>query len=72
MISKPATDSTLSLRPAYALPTHLSRSAFNCMNVAAVFAPEKVYECSGSVAFNCVFKFQFAAATRTIAHEWFF
>jgi hypothetical protein len=42
------------------------------MNVAAVFAPEKVYECSGSVAFNCVFKFQFAAATRTIAHEWFF
>ena len=35
------------------------------MNVAAVFAPKKVYECSGSVAFNCVPKLQFAAATRT-------
>ena len=38
---------------------------FNCINAAAVFAPEKVYECSGSVAFNCVPKLQFAAATRT-------
>ena len=35
------------------------------MNAAAVFAPEKVYKCSGSVAFNCVPKLQFAAATRT-------
>ena len=35
------------------------------MNVAAVFAPEKIYGCSGSVAFNCVPKFQFAAATQT-------
>jgi hypothetical protein len=40
-------------------------SAFNGMNAAAVFAPEKVYKCSGSVAFNCVPKLQFAAATRT-------
>jgi len=35
------------------------------MNAAAVFAPEKVYRCSGSVAFNCVPKFQFAATART-------
>ena len=41
------------------------RSVFNSINVAAVFAPEKMYGCSGSVAFNCVPKFQFAAATRT-------
>ncbi|MGA7167052.1 MAG: hypothetical protein WBX37_24350, partial [Pseudolabrys sp.] len=40
-------------------------SVFNCMNAAAVFAPEKIYGCSGFVAFNCVPKFQFAAATRT-------
>jgi hypothetical protein len=36
------------------------------MNVAAVFAPEKVYGCPGSVAFNCVPKFQFAATTRAL------
>jgi hypothetical protein len=35
------------------------------MNVAAVFAPEEIYGCSGSVAFNCVPKFQFAATART-------
>ena len=40
-------------------------SVFNCMNVAAVFAPKKVYGCPGSVAFNCVPKLQCAAATRT-------
>ena len=44
---------------------HLSGSAFSCMNVAAIFAPEKVYQCPGAEAFNRLFKLQFAAATRT-------
>ena len=39
-------------------------SVFNCMKVAAVFAPKKVYGCSSSEAFNCVHKFQCAATTR--------
>ena len=33
--------------------------------MAAVFAPEKVYECASSDAFNCLPKSQFAAAMRT-------
>ena len=40
-------------------------STFDRMNVAAVFAPKKVYGCSGSHAFNCDPKFQSVAATRT-------
>ena len=40
-------------------------SVFNSMNVAAVFAPEKVEGCAGSVALNCVPERQFAATTRT-------
>ena len=47
------------------MKTHLVRSPFNCVNVAAVFAPEKIYGCSGAEAFNCLPKFQFAAATLT-------
>jgi hypothetical protein len=35
------------------------------MNVAAVFAPKKVYGCSGYQGFNCDLKIQRAAATRT-------
>jgi hypothetical protein len=35
------------------------------MNVAAVFAPKKVYGCSGSEAFKSVPKLQCAAAART-------
>ena len=38
---------------------------FNRMNVAAVFAPKKVYGCSGYQGFNCDLKIQRAAATRT-------
>jgi hypothetical protein len=37
------------------------------MNVAAVFAPKKVYGCSGFGAFNSVLKLKFAATTRARA-----
>jgi hypothetical protein len=37
----------------------------NCTNVTTVGAPEKVYECVSSDAFNCLPKSQFAAAMRT-------
>jgi hypothetical protein len=46
-------------------PARLNRLLFNSMNVAAVFASEKIYGLPGSVAFNCVPKFQFAPATWT-------
>ena len=44
---------------------HLSRSAFNCMNVAAVFALKKAYQCAGRGIFNSVPKHEFAATMRT-------
>jgi hypothetical protein len=40
-------------------------SVFTRMNVAAVFAPEKVLECCGGGAFNCVPIHQFTATTWT-------
>jgi hypothetical protein len=40
-------------------------SSFNCTNMTTVGAPEKVYECVSSDAFNCLPKSQFAAAMRT-------
>jgi len=40
-------------------------SLFVYMNVAAVFAPKKIYGCPGSVAFNRVPKLRFAATALT-------
>jgi len=40
-------------------------SVFICANVAAVFAPKDVYGCPGSVVFNRLLEFQFAATSWT-------
>ena len=45
----------------------LSRSALNCMNVAAVLALKKVNGRPGSEASNCFLKIEFAATTWTRA-----
>ena len=55
----------LRARQADQMNAHLS-SAFNCVNVAAIFAPKNVYGCSSSVAFHCVPKLQIAATARTM------
>lgn len=43
--------------------THLSRPAFSCVNVTAVFALKKVYGCSGFETSNCFPKLEFASTT---------
>ena len=45
------------------MKAHLSRSAFNRMNVTAVFALKKVYGCAGFETSNCFPKLHFAATT---------
>jgi hypothetical protein len=42
---------------------HLSRPAFSCVNVTAVFALKKVYGCSGFETSNCFPKLEFASTT---------
>ena len=50
------------------MPKTGTDAVFNCMNVATVFAPKKVYGRPDLEAFNCVLKFRFAATTRTRAN----